>query len=181
MARLPDPTDTLAGADRDIYERMLAARKSRGTGVYGPYTALLNHPELAERIERLGYFLKFESVLPRDIYQFVVLSFSRRMGMEFTWADHIGPARESGLPETIIAAIKSGEGDIAEPYASVKRCMEEVLSFRSIPDGLQSRIVELYGVKGLIEVVALCGLYSLIGMVNVSFDVPISARPDNQG
>jgi len=83
MARLPDPTTRLNGTDRDIYERMLAARKSQGTGIYGPYTALLNHPELAERIERLGYYLKFESVLPRDVYQFVVLAFARRVGVAF--------------------------------------------------------------------------------------------------
>jgi 4-carboxymuconolactone decarboxylase len=83
MARLPDPTDTLTGTDRDIYERMLSAWKSRGTGIYGPYTALLNHPELAERVEKLGFYLKCESVLPRDVYYFVVLSFARRVGVEF--------------------------------------------------------------------------------------------------
>ena len=177
MARLPDPTDTLSGADRDIYERMLAARKSRGTGIYGPYTALLSHPVLAERVERLGYYLKFESVLPREVYQFVVLAFAKRVGVEFEWVDHVGPARKAGLTEEIIAAIESESGDIPEPYATVKRCMDVVMSYRSIPDTLQSRIAELYGVKGLIEIVVLCGFYSLIGMANTSFDVPITARP----
>jgi 4-carboxymuconolactone decarboxylase len=177
MARLPDPTATLAGKDRDIYERMLAARKSQGTGIYGPYTALLNHPELAERIEQLGYYLKFESVLPRDVYQFVVLSFAKRVAVEFEWVDHIGPARKAGLKEEIIAALESGSGEIPEPYATIGRCMDIVMSYQSIPDALQSRIVELYGVKGQIEIVVLCGLYSLIGMVNMSFDVPLTARP----
>lgn len=174
MARLPDPTTRLNGTDRDIYERMLAARKSQGTGIYGPYTALLNHPELAERIERLGYYLKFESVLPRDVYQFVVLAFARRVGVAFEWADHIGPARKAGLPEEIITALESGHGAIPEPYATISHCMELVMSYRSIPDKLQARIVELYGIKGLIEIVVLCGFYGLIGMVNTSFDVPVT-------
>jgi len=52
--------------------------------------------------------------------------------------------------------------------------MELVMSYRSIPDKLQARIVELYGIKGLIEIVVLCGFYGLIGMVNTSFDVPVT-------
>lgn len=176
MARLPDPIDTLAGVDREIYERMLAARKARGTGIYGPYIALLNHPELAERIEQLGYYLKFESVLPRDVYQFVVLAFARRVGAEFEWIDHIGPAGKAGLTADIIAALESARGEIPEPYATVESCIEVVMRYESIPDGLQSRIVELYGLKGLIEIVVLCGLYGLIGMVNSSFDVTLDGR-----
>jgi 4-carboxymuconolactone decarboxylase len=174
MARLPDPTTSLTGTDRDIYERMLEARQSQGTGIYGPYTALLNHPELAERIERLGYYLKFQSILPRDVYQFVVLAFARRVGVEFEWVDHIGPARKAGLAEEIISALESGRGDLPEPYATINHCMEMVMSYRSIPGALQARIVELYGIKGLIEIVVLCGLYGLIGMVNTSFDVSFS-------
>jgi 4-carboxymuconolactone decarboxylase len=180
MARLPDPTDTLTDTDREIYERMLAARKSRGTGIYGPYTALLNHPKLAGRIEQLGYYLKFESELPRDVYQFVVLTFAKRVGVEFEWVDHIGPARKAGLTEEIIAALESGSGEIPERYATVGRCMDIVMSYQSIPDTMQSRIVELYGIKGLIEIVVLCGFYSIIGMVNMSFDVPLTARPDDK-
>jgi hypothetical protein len=44
-------------------------RKTRGEHFGGPYIALLNHPELARRVEELGFFLKFEGVLPRPVYQ----------------------------------------------------------------------------------------------------------------
>ena len=179
MARLPDPTTTIVDTDRTIYERMLAARKSQGTSIYGPYIPLLNHPELAERIEQLGFYLKFESVLPRDVYQFVVLAFAKRVGVEFEWLDHLEPAKKAGLAAEIIAVLESGCGEIPEPYATVVRCIDAVMSYQSIPEKLQSDIVALYGVKGLIEIVVLCGFYSLIGMVNESFDVPLSARPSD--
>jgi len=66
-ARLPP-------AGRALFAEMAAKRKARGEGFGGPYIALLNHPELARRIEELGFFLKFEGVLPRPVYQFIVLS-----------------------------------------------------------------------------------------------------------
>ena len=173
MARLPDPTDRLSGEGRAIYERMLARRKSQGTGIYGPYTALLNHPKLAERIEQLGYYYKFESTLPRDIYQFVVLAFARRTGIEFEWLDHLDHARQAGVPEEVIEALAAGDRQLPEPYRPVRQCMDAVLQYKSIPETLQAELVRRVGIEGVLEIVTLCGFYELIGMVNTSFDVPV--------
>ena len=59
---------------RALFAKIAAKRKSRGESLGGPYIALLNHPELARRVEELGFFLKFDGVLPRPAYQFIVLS-----------------------------------------------------------------------------------------------------------
>src|SRR6266481_5947928 len=83
-----NPAD-LPAAARALYETMAARRKGRGEGFGGPYLALLNHPELARRIEELGFFLKFEGALSRPIYQFIVLSIARATGAGFEWQDHI--------------------------------------------------------------------------------------------
>jgi 4-carboxymuconolactone decarboxylase len=71
---------TLPADAQAMFEKMSARRKAKGEGFGGPYVALLNHPELARRIEELGFFLKFEGVLPRPIYQFIVLSIARATG-----------------------------------------------------------------------------------------------------
>ena len=51
--------------------------------------------------------------------------------------------------------------------------MDCAFAYRSIPSGLQDQIVQRFGLKGLIEIVTLCGFYTLIGMVNAGFDVPL--------
>ena len=56
---------TLPAGARALFETMAARRKANGEGFGGPYVALLNHPELARRVEELGFFLKFEGALPR--------------------------------------------------------------------------------------------------------------------
>ena len=48
-----------------LYDRLAAERRAKGEAFGGPYLALLNHPALAERVEALGFYLKFEGVLPR--------------------------------------------------------------------------------------------------------------------
>ena len=79
----------LPPAGRALFAEIAAKRKARGEGFGGPYIALLNHPELARRIEELGFFLKFDGVLPRPAYQFIVLSVAQATGAAFEWNDHV--------------------------------------------------------------------------------------------
>ena len=100
-ARLPP-------AGRALFAEMAAKRKTRGEGFGGPYIALLNHPELARRIEELGFFLKFEGVLPRPVYQFIVLSVAQATGASFEWHDHVQHALAAGLSQEVIDSIVNG-------------------------------------------------------------------------
>lgn len=176
MAILPDPTATLTSDDRAIYEDILARRRAKGVDHLGPYIPLLNHPQLAKLIERLGYYYKYESALPRDIYQFVVLIIARRSGVAFVWDDHVAAARAAGLPDDVIDAVKAGGLAFAEPFEMVSQTTECAFAYRSIPQALQDRVVARFGLHGLIEIVTLCGFYAMMAMVNGCFDVPLPNR-----
>lgn len=179
MVRLADPIASLTGADRDIYEEMLSRRQSRGSGIYGPYPPLLHHPVVAQKIEQLGFHYRFEGALPRHVYEFVVLSFSTVPDIEFEWLDHEGPARKAGVPDAVIEALRGKAPDEAfpEPYRDVVRAVRIVSRYEMLPADLQEALVEAYGEKGLIEIVTLCGFYSLLGMVIRSFEIGAGDRP----
>lgn len=176
MASLPDPTKTLTGEGKRIYEDILKRREAKGIDHLGPYIPLLNHPELAQYIERLGFFYKFESKLPREIFQFIVLTLAKRSNVTFVWDDHIAAAREAGLPDTVIDLIKTGGTGLPPPYADVHQVTGNAFAYQSIPGPLQDRVIAQFGMHGLIEIVTLCGYYTLIGMVNSCFDVPLPHR-----
>src|SRR5713226_3024562 len=117
MSELDMNPATLPTDARALYEKMSARRKTKGEGFGGPYLALLNHPELARRIEELGFFLKFEGTLPRPVYQFIVLTIARATGADYEWHDHIAHARAAGLPADVIDAIGSARPAVLpEPY-----------------------------------------------------------------
>ncbi len=71
MAFLPFDPETLTPEYRSLYEQMKSRRRAQGAPFDGPYAALMNHPELCSRIEELGFYLKFQGHLPREIYQFI--------------------------------------------------------------------------------------------------------------
>jgi 4-carboxymuconolactone decarboxylase len=174
MTSLPDLTGELTGTAKEIYDKMLAKRMAQGTGLRGLYIPLMNHPELAQLIEQLGYYLKFEGKLPRDAYQFIVLSMARRTRVAFEWVDHLEPAKAVGLSDSLIESIlKSDRGSIPHPYSVILDTMDVVLQFKSIPQGIQKEMTKLYGVQGLLEVVTLCGFYQTVGEITQAFDVPL--------
>lgn len=173
MVSLPDPIPGLAGANKEIYDDIVRRRAAKGVHHLGPYVPLLNYPELAKYIERLGYFYKYESELPEDLYQFVVLEIARKSGVEFVWRDHIDAASKAGVPNSVIEAIKAGDEQLEQPYQLVRDVMDWAFCFKSIPKDLQDRAVAKLGVHGLLEIVTLCGFYTLVGMVNACFDVPL--------
>ncbi len=176
MARLPDPTATLTGTDRAIYDDIQARRRAKGVDHLGPYIPLLNHPQLARLIEQLGYYYKYELALPRDVYQFIVLTLAKRSGVAFEWEDHIAAAHAAGLPDDVIDGIKRGTRSFPAPFDMVDQIADYALGYRSIPAALQDEVVGRFGLRGLIEIVTLCGFYSMIGMVNDCFDVPLPGR-----
>ena len=179
---------TLPPDAQALYEKMAARRKAKGEGFCGPYLALLNHPELARRVEELGFFLKFEGALPRTVYQFIVLTVARATGAAFEWHDHIAHARAAGLPEDVIDCIGSSRtGALAseasgqransivhalpQPYALAHAILEKTMTWQVVPDDLQARAAAEWGKHGLVEIVVLSGFYQMFAAINQGFDI----------
>jgi 4-carboxymuconolactone decarboxylase len=157
---------------RALYEKMAARREAHGEHFGGPYLALLNHPELARRIEELGFFLKFEGVLPRTLYQFIVLTIARTTGADFEWHDHIAHARAAGLPADVIDCIGSGRTDVLpQPYALLHAILTRTMAWQVIPHDLQAQAAAQWGKRGLVEIVVLSGFYQMFAAINQGFGI----------
>jgi 4-carboxymuconolactone decarboxylase len=163
---------TLPAEAKALYDQMATRRNARGEHFGGPYIALLNHPELARRIEELGFFLKFEGALPRPIYQFIVLTIARSTGADYEWHDHIEHARAAGLPPEVIDCVGSGRtAALPQPYALVHAILTKTTRWQVVPDDLQAQAVAQWGKPGLVEIVVLSGFYQMFAAINQGFDV----------
>jgi 4-carboxymuconolactone decarboxylase len=172
MAVLPMDPSRLPAAGQALFVALSAKRKARGEGFGGPYLALLSHPELARRIEELGFFLKFEGVLPRPVYQFIVLSFAQATGAAFEWHDHVEHARAAGLSQDVIDAIANCRtAALARPYALLHAILTKTMAWQPVPDDLQERAVCEWGTERLIEIIVLSGLYQMFAAINEGFSI----------
>jgi 4-carboxymuconolactone decarboxylase len=172
MARLPDPTGALSPAAQALYEQL---RGPRGR-IDGMYRSLLNHPELTRHVSDLGTFLRFSGgVLPPAIRELTILWLARRLGAAYEWVKHLGPAREAGVAEDVIEAVRLGrESPDLEPLpAAALAAARCVLERRSIPPEVQEALAVRIGLPGVIELVVLVGFYQMIAGVIFAFDVPL--------
>lgn len=172
-----DPAKFPADA-KALYDRLAAKRRAAGEGFGGPYLALLNHPALAERVEALGFYLKFEGVLPRPIYQFIVLSVARATGAAFEWQDHVRHALAAGLPQSLIDGIAGGpQAGLPHPYDLVHDILLKTLAWQPVPDALQAKAAAEWGKQGLVEIVVVSGFYQMFAAINQGFDIRAPALP----
>jgi 4-carboxymuconolactone decarboxylase len=172
MAKVPDPVGSLDPQAQALYDHLVAKRGR----IDGMYRSLLNHPELAQRIGELGSYLRFgDSVLPDEVRELAILRTARRLGAAYEWVKHVPPAREAGISETVIEELRreqkpEGLTRAQEAALSVVEC---VLGQQSIPQDTQDALAKQVGLKGVIELVVLCGFYQMIAAVIFAFDVPL--------
>lgn len=174
MVKLPFNPNILNVAEKSIYEAMRVKRNKQGAPFGGPYQALMNHPELCQKVEALGYYLKFEGHLPRDVYQFVVLAVAKETHSDFEWSDHVKYALAAGLPQDVIDLIQDhGVSDplFPNPYGLAAEILSATLNWNSIPEKVQSEAIKEFGICGFIEVVVLSGFYQMFSAINQGFDI----------
>jgi 4-carboxymuconolactone decarboxylase len=177
MAALPDPTATLKGADRALFDHMASARAhAEGRPRLGDvYVRMFNNPGVTEKVGALGEHLRFHGVLPDAVRELVILRFAARQRYGYEWSHHQRPAKQAGLSQATIDALTAGQVPDTLPDASqaALEAVDAVVAKRSIPAEVQQRFVDAHGNAGIVELVALCGLYAIMGHMVTAFDIEV--------
>ena len=173
----PIPTSDLSAEQTKALADFTAARGN----VTGPWIALLRSPELMTRTRGLSDYLRFESIVPGWLREFVILMTARQWGQNYEWNAHYSIAMEEGLSPDIARAIAEGrrpEGMVAEEEVLYDFIME-LQRNHSVSDATYERAVDRFGEQGVIEVVSLAGYYTMISMIlNTSrAPLPAGAKP----
>ena len=179
MALLPDPTGRLSDADRAEYDRMARVRShAEGRAELGQvYALMFNDPAVAGLVGALGEHLRFGGVLPADVRELCILRLATRRGYGYEWAHHQRPAAQAGLDAATVDAITSGDepAGLRPDQVAALRAVDAVTADRELPPDVYAAIVDAVGTRGAVELVALCGLYGLMGAMVTAFGIPVEA------
>jgi 4-carboxymuconolactone decarboxylase len=177
MAALPDPTTTLTGIDRKVFDHMESARAhAEGRTHLGEvYVRMFNNPGVAAKVGALGEQLRFHGVLPDNVRELVILRFAARQRSRYEWSHHQRPAKLAGISQDTIDTLTAGRIPDALPDASkaALEAVDAVVAKRSIPAQAQQRFVDAHGNAGIVELVALCGLYAIMSYTVTAFDIEV--------
>ena len=98
--RISFPTpDTMTAEQRQVYEQIVSG--PRGTLV-GPLRAALHNPALADRWQRLGQVLRFETSIPTHLNELAILVTARRWNSDLEWGIHAGDAERANARQSSV-------------------------------------------------------------------------------
>lgn len=151
-------------------------RGPRGA-VFGPFVALLRSPELLDRAQQLGEYLRYDSALPPRLRELAILVTARHYRQAYEWHVHAPAAAQAGLAATVIADLAASrrpgalKGDEAVVYEFCTRLLTE----HAVGDAAYAAALALLGEQGVVDLCGVCGYY---GMLALTMNVARTALPE---
>ena len=160
----PIPPDKLSAEQKKAIEEYKASRAGTPGG---PWAALLRSPEVMNRGRALSDYLRFKSVLPPRLSEFVILMTAREWGQNYEWNAHHPLAVKGGLNPEVAKAVAEGRRPVqmAEDEASLYDLIQELLHNRTVSDSTYARAVSKFGEQAVVDAVSISGYYTMVAML----------------
>jgi 4-carboxymuconolactone decarboxylase len=163
--RLPPLAEAaMSEAQRAVYRAISSGPRG---AVSGPFNALLRSPELADRLQKLGAYVRFESSLTPRLNELAILVTARYWGAQYEWWAHRRLAEQAGLAPAIADAVAEGRRPAAlqADEAAVYDFCRELHETKQVSDAAWNAALERFGERGVIDLIGACGYYSIVSMV----------------
>jgi len=168
----PLPAGKMTDAQRKAADEMIAGPRK---GVKGPFVPLLRCPELMDRLQKVGEYLRFQSSLDQRISEFVMLVVSRAWTQHFEWFVHVPLGRKAGISEDTIAALADGRrpSGMSEDEDLAYDFCDELLRNKGVSETTYRRVVMRFGENGVIDMLGVAGYFTTVSMImNVAHSPP---------
>lgn len=169
-----DP-ERLSESQQAVYDKIVSG--ARGV-IVGPLRVALHTPELADRWQSLGEFLRFNSRLPKVASELAIIVTGRYWNSQVEWSIHAGIALNCGVPLEVVEAIRRAEAPVFDDrvQALVYEFARQLLEYGQVDDDTYQALYKLTDKCYLVELTALVGYYSLVAMTLNVHRVPL---PEN--
>ena len=168
------PADKMTEAQRKAVAEF---KDARGADISGPFVPLLRSPEVMNRARAMGDYLRFQSVLPPRLSEFLILLTARSWTQQYEWDAHYQLAIKAGVSAETGKAI--AEGRRPRPMTEEEEILydfsDELRRNQSVSDATYARMVGKFGEQGVIDAAGIIGYYTMLSMVMNTARTPLPA------
>lgn len=180
VSRLPYlRRDTIDPERQNVWDSLVDSRGSslvnEQGGLTGPFNAFVHAPAVGQHLTALGKTLRYGTSIERRLLEVAILTVGAHWKAEFEWWAHARMARRHGVTDAVIDAIARGEdppfeaGDERTIYLAARQLTET----SRLSDDLYGLVHQLLGDTGTVELITLCGYYTLISFLLNALEVPL--------
>ena len=171
--RMPEiPLDRMSPAQRSIADAILSGPRGR---LSGPSNAWLRSPELADHLQKVGEYVRFNTSLDKRVNEMAILMTAQAWGSTYEWYAHAPRALKAGLDPSIIAAIGAGRkpDNMKDDEAVVWEFTTQLRRDHGVDDAIYAKALEKFGERGIIDLIGVNGYYDVVSMtLNVAHVKP---------
>jgi 4-carboxymuconolactone decarboxylase len=163
----------MSADQKETYDESIAGKRGAAPA---PMMAWLNSPEMARHATRLGGVLRFDTVFPAKLSEIAILVTARHWTSHYEWYAHKRLALKGGMDPKIIEDIRDRrtphfDDPKGQTIYDVAKSLHEA---RGLTPTLYDEAVKVLTLRGLVEVIGLCGYYTMVSMTlnTFEFDLP---------
>lgn len=171
----PMPESTMNDAQKKASAALIAGPRK---GVFGPFIPLMRSPELLDRVQRVGEYLRFQSAVPPKLNEFATLITARHSTNQFEWAVHHAFALKAGVARETVDALEARQrpASMAHDEAIVCDFVTQLLATHRVNDAHYAHALKLLGEQGVVDLIGIVGYFGLVNAVmNVAGTPPSSS------
>ena len=172
MARIKDwKVEDLTKEQKEIHDTIVSGPRGH---VVGPLRIWLNNPGLARSAQTVGEYARYGTSLSKGLSELAIITTGRVWSSAFEWEHHAPLAIEGGIDPENVNIISMGQRPNftkAEEEAVFDFAAEANI-LKNVSDNTYNNLVSIQDETAAIDVVGICGYYSLISMTLNVFKVP---------
>ena len=169
------PVEKLTTEQRVVYDAIrggprakLANTSASAPGpLGGPFNAMLRSPGIGNIVQALGGEIRFKSSLSNKLNEFAIMVTARYWTANYEWHAHCKLALEAGLDPAKAKDLAENRrpANMDEDEAIVYDFSHELHEKKSVSDENFKRVVDRFGERGVFDLIAVNGYYSLVSMI----------------
>ena len=156
---------------------MVAAITSgpRGAGLRGPFNALMRSPDVGNRVQHVGAYVRFSSCIGPKLTELGICMVGRKWTAQYEWYAHRRLAEQAGLNPAILVAIAENKrpANMDADETIVYNFSKELLDTTQVSDATFDAMKNRFGEQGVIDLICALGYYSTVSMVLNVAQVPL--------
>jgi len=166
------PLDKMTPAQRAVADAIMSGPRKR---MSGPFNAWLRSPELADRLQKVGEYVRFSTSLDKRLNEMAIIMTAQHWGSQYEWHAHAPLAIKAGLDPAVVAAIGAGRKPetMKDDEAIVWEFATQLRREHAVDDDVYGRAVAKFGEQGVVDLIAVSGYYDVVSMtLNVAHVAP---------
>jgi 4-carboxymuconolactone decarboxylase len=170
----PTPLEKMTDVQKQYAAAMINGPRK---ALIGPFIALIRSPELFDRTQQLGNYLRFQNVLGTEVTDFTILTVGRLWNQQTIWYFHEPLALKAGVnPETLKELATGRRPARMTPDQQIAYDFSiELHQNKRVSDAVYKLAVDRSGERGVVDLIALNGYYVYVAMILNGVQTPLPA------